>query len=60
VMIGDTPYDIEAAAGVNVRTITVRSDGWSDKDLAQAIAIYTDIADLLAQYDTSPLVAKGE
>lgn len=59
-MIGDTPYDIEAAAGVNVRTIAVRSGGWSDKDLSRAIAIYTDTADLLAHYDTSPLVARVE
>nr|HET6904207.1 HAD family hydrolase [Ktedonobacteraceae bacterium] len=55
VMIGDTPYDIEAAKKVAVRTIAVRSGGWKDADLAGAIAIYTDTADLLAQYDHSPL-----
>lgn len=55
VMIGDTPYDLEAAAKAGVKSIAFRSGGWEDKDLAQAIAIYTDTADLLAHYDTSPL-----
>lgn len=58
VMIGDTPYDLEAAAKAGVKSIAFRSGGWDDKDLAQAIAIYTDTADLLENYDTSPL-AKG-
>jgi HAD superfamily hydrolase (TIGR01509 family) len=58
VMIGDTPYDLEAAAKAGIQSIAFRSGGWSDKDLAQASAIYTDTADLLAHYDTSPL-AKG-
>ena len=55
VMIGDTPYDLEAAAKAGIKSIAFRSGGWSDKDLSQAIAIYTDTADLLAHYDTSPL-----
>ena len=58
VMLGDTPYDLEAAAKAGVKSIAFLSSGWDDKDLAQAIAIYTDTADLLAHYDTSPL-AKG-
>ncbi len=56
VMIGDTPYDIEAAAQVNVKTIAFRCGGWSDKDLAGAIMIYDGPADLLAHYETSVLV----
>lgn len=55
VMLGDTPYDIESARKVGVDTIALRSGGWQDHDLAGAIAIYTDTADLLAHYDTSPL-----
>lgn len=54
-MIGDTPYDIEAAKKVGVRTIAFRSGGWSDADLAGAIAIYDCPADLLEHYDKSPL-----
>ncbi len=57
VMIGDTPYDIEAAAKAHVGTIAMRTGGWTDKELARAIAIYNDPADLLAHYDTSPLAS---
>ncbi|AUX27441.1 haloacid dehalogenase [Sorangium cellulosum] len=55
VMIGDTPYDIEAAGRAGLRTIAVRSGGWTDSGLAGALAIYDDPADLLARLDTSPL-----
>ena len=54
-MIGDTAYDIEAAKKVQISTIAFRSGGWSDSDLAQAIAIYDGPADLLEHYDDSPL-----
>ncbi len=55
VMLGDTPYDIESAQKVGVATIALRSGGWSDFDLANAIAIYDNTADLLEHYDSSPL-----
>lgn len=55
VMLGDTPYDIESARKVGVGTIALRCGGWQDRDLAKARAIYTDTADLLSHYDTSPL-----
>lgn len=56
VMIGDTPYDIAAAAKAGVPTIALRCGGWwDDLALGGAVAIYTDPADLLAQYDESPL-----
>jgi HAD superfamily hydrolase (TIGR01549 family) len=54
-MIGDTAFDIEAAKKVQVSTIAFRSGGWSDSDLAGAIAIYDGPADLLKHYDESPL-----
>lgn len=58
VMIGDTPYDIEAATRAGIRTIALRSGGcWSDTDLRGAAAIYSDPADLLAHLDESPLAA---
>ena len=56
VMLGDTPYDVQAAKKAGVATIALRSGGWSDADLAGAIAIYDDPADLLAHYDASPLM----
>jgi HAD superfamily hydrolase (TIGR01549 family) len=57
VMLGDTPYDIEAAAKAGVGVIAFRTGGFSDEQLSGAIAIYNDPADLLAQYDQSPLAA---
>ena len=55
VMLGDTPYDLEAASKAGVRMIAFRSGGWDDAHLAGAIAIYDGPADLLAHYDESPL-----
>lgn len=55
IMLGDTPYDIEAAHHAEVPIIALRSGGWDDADLEGAVAVYDDPADLLAQYDTSPL-----
>ena len=55
VMIGDTPYDIEAATKAQVRPIAFRSGGWTDEDLKGAVEIYDGPADLLAHYDTSLL-----
>ena len=52
-MIGDTPYDIEAAGKAGVRAIGFRSGGWSDADLEGAVEIYDGPADLLAKYDSS-------
>jgi len=47
VMIGDTPYDIEAARRAGVRTIALRCGGWwDDAALAGAAAIYDDPASL--------------
>ncbi len=33
-MIGDTPYDLEAATHAGVKLVAVRCGGWSDADLA--------------------------
>ncbi|MBW4577327.1 MAG: HAD family hydrolase [Aphanothece sp. CMT-3BRIN-NPC111] len=55
VMIGDTPYDVEAARKCGVGAIAVRCGGFDDSQLKDAIAIYDDPADLLAHYTDSPL-----
>jgi HAD superfamily hydrolase (TIGR01509 family) len=55
IMLGDTPYDIEAASKAGVKVIAFRCGGWDDAHLAGAIAIYDGPADLLAHYDESPL-----
>jgi len=53
VMIGDTPYDVQAAAKAGVPTVALRSGGHSDAALAGAIAIYDNVAHLLAEIDGS-------
>jgi HAD superfamily hydrolase (TIGR01509 family) len=58
-MLGDTPYDVEAAAKAGVRTVALRCGGWADADLCGAIAIYDDPADLLAHYEESPFASAG-
>ena len=58
VMIGDTPYDVEAATRAGVRAIAFRSGGWDDASLKGAVQIYDGPADLLAYYDASLLGRK--
>jgi HAD superfamily hydrolase (TIGR01549 family) len=48
VMIGDTPYDVEAARRAGIRIMALRCGGyWSDADLQGATAILADPAALL-------------
>lgn len=48
-MVGDTPYDRDAAARAGVRFVAVRCGGWwNDTTLSPAAAIYDNPADLLA------------
>ena len=56
-VVGDTPYDAQAAGKANLRTLGLLCGGWNEEDLRQAgcIAIYRDPADLLAHYDDSPI-----
>jgi len=53
IMIGDTPYDIEAAARAQVRCIAFRSGGWTDDKLEGAVEIYDGPEDLLKNYNSS-------
>jgi len=55
VMIGDTPYDVQAAARARIRVIAFRSGAWKDADLQDAIAVYDGPEDLLRNYDKSVL-----
>jgi len=54
VMLGDTPYDVEAATRARVAFVALRCGGWDDAALRGAAAIYDGPADLLARYDSSP------
>jgi HAD superfamily hydrolase (TIGR01509 family) len=57
VVVGDTIWDIQAAANCGLRVVGVLSGGIARRDLeeAGAIAVYEDPADLLAHLDDSPL-----
>lgn len=56
-MLGDTPYDVEAAKRAGVPIVALRCGGWGDADLAGSIAIYDNPATLLIEYDDSPFAA---
>jgi HAD superfamily hydrolase (TIGR01549 family) len=57
VVVGDTPYDAEAAGKLNLRTVGVLCGGFPEGELRAAGCsdIYRDPADLLARYDQTPL-----
>ncbi len=54
VLLGDTPYDVEAARRAGVRAVALRCGGWDSPELDGAVGIYDDPADLLAKYEASP------
>lgn len=54
IMLGDTPYDVDAAKSAGVQVVALRCGGWNDEDLAGADAIYDSPADLLEHFDQSP------
>jgi phosphoglycolate phosphatase-like HAD superfamily hydrolase len=54
-LVGDTPYDVEAGWNAGVGVVALRSGGWGELDLGGALAIYGGAAHLLAEYDASPL-----
>lgn len=59
IVIGDTPYDVEAAKKIELRTIGLLCGGFSEDELraSGAIAIYRDPADLLESFQRSPLAS---
>ena len=61
VVIGDTPYDAEAAGKAGLRAIGVLCGGFPEEALRQAgcVAIFKGPDDLLARYDESPLARTG-
>ncbi len=51
VMVGDTPYDIEAARRAGIATIALRCGGyWSDGDLPGALCILDHPQELLDRW----------
>ena len=59
IVVGDTPWDAQAATKAGLRTIGVLCGGFPELELRQAgcIAIYDGPSDLLRRYADSPLAA---
>ena len=57
VVVGDTPYDAEAAARAGIPSVGVLCGGFPEADLRRAgcVAVYGDPEDLLRGYRGSPL-----
>ena len=57
IVVGDTPYDAEAAGKISLRTIGVLCGGFPEAELKAAgcVQIYEGPADLLARYDETML-----
>jgi HAD superfamily hydrolase (TIGR01549 family) len=57
IVVGDSPYDVQAAARAGLRTVAVLCGGFARARLqsAGAVAIYEDPADLHAHFASSPL-----
>ena len=57
IVVGDTPYDVEAALKAGVTAVGLTSGPFDEARLkeAGAIAVFADVADLLRQFDASPL-----
>ena len=59
IVIGDTPYDAQAAARAGMKTIGLLCGDFSEEKLRESgvIDVYQDVADLLEHYERSPLAA---
>jgi HAD superfamily hydrolase (TIGR01549 family) len=57
IVVGDTPYDVEAAKKLELPTVALLCGGFGEDELraSGAVAIYRDPADLLESYFRSPL-----
>lgn len=59
ILLGDTPYDVEAAARASVATVALLSGGWDADALQGAVAIYENPEDLLRHFTASPFACVG-
>ena len=57
VMLGDTPWDVEAAAKAGLATVCVMTGGFSKQELADAgaVAVFESIEELRGRLDETPL-----
>jgi len=59
-VVGDAPFDVEAANKLSIGTIALLCGGFPSEELlkAGALCVYENPADLLEHYDSSPLGGK--
>jgi HAD superfamily hydrolase (TIGR01509 family) len=57
VMLGDTPWDCEAAARAGVATVALMTGGFAEEELTEAgaVAVFESIPELLERVDETPL-----
>jgi HAD superfamily hydrolase (TIGR01509 family) len=57
VLVGDTPWDVEAARRAGVETVTVVTGGFSRQELldAGAVAVFESLVELRERLDETPL-----
>jgi len=57
IVVGDSPYDAQAARKAGLRTVGLLSGGFPEAELREAgcIAVYKDPEDLLRRFEESPL-----
>jgi HAD superfamily hydrolase (TIGR01509 family) len=62
VVVGDTPYDAEAARKAGLKSVGVLCGGFPEEALRSAgcVAVYEGAEDLLRNYERSPLAGAGE
>jgi phosphoglycolate phosphatase-like HAD superfamily hydrolase len=53
IMLGDTPYDVEAARRAGIAIVGVESGGWGPDDLLGAVEVHPGAAAICANYDES-------
>jgi HAD superfamily hydrolase (TIGR01509 family) len=58
VLVGDTPWDVEAASKAGVESLCVITGGWSKQELreAGAVAVFESVDDLRRRLDETPLI----
>jgi phosphoglycolate phosphatase-like HAD superfamily hydrolase len=56
-MLGDTPWDVEAASKAGIETVCLMTGGFSEQELrdAGAVAVFESISDLRDALDETPL-----
>jgi HAD superfamily hydrolase (TIGR01549 family) len=57
VMVGDSRWDIEAAANAGLETVCVITGGWSEQELRDhgAVAVFDSLVELRERLDETPL-----